>query len=66
MRRWFEDAPIRWKLTALMAGTTALALSLAALSLGTFEVMTFKRGLEQKLTVVAEIVGRNCTAAAWT
>ncbi len=63
MRRWFEDAPIRWKLTALMAGTTALALSLAALSLGTFEVMTFKRGLEQKLTVVAEIVGRNCTAA---
>lgn len=63
MRRWFEDAPIRWKLTALMAGTTALALSLAALSLGTFEVLTFRRALEQKLTVVAEIVGRNSTAA---
>ncbi len=63
MRRWFEDAPIRWKLTAFMAGTTALALSLAALSFGTFEVSTFKRGLEQKLTVVANIVGRNSTAA---
>lgn len=63
MRRWFEDAPIRWKLTALMAGTTALALSLAAVSLGTFEVVTFRRGLEQKLTVVADIVGRNSTAA---
>ncbi len=63
MRRWFEDAPIRWKLTALMAGTTALALSLAALSLGTYEVLTFRRSLEQKLMVVAEIVGRNSTAA---
>lgn len=63
MRRWFEDASIRWKLTALMAGTTALALSLAAISLGTYEVVTFRRALEQKLIVVAEIVGRNCTAA---
>jgi diguanylate cyclase (GGDEF)-like protein len=63
MKRWFEDASIRWKLTALMAGTTALALSLAAISLGTYEVVTFRRALEQKLIVVAEIVGRNCTAA---
>jgi diguanylate cyclase (GGDEF)-like protein len=63
MKRWFEDASIRWKLTALMAGTTALALSLAALSLGGYEVVTFRRALDQKLTVVAEIVGRNCTAA---
>ncbi|HUR33185.1 MAG TPA: CHASE sensor domain-containing protein [Vicinamibacterales bacterium] len=63
MKRWFEDASIRWKLTALMAGTTALALGLAALSLGTYEVATFRRTLEQKLIVVSEIVGRNCTAA---
>ena len=63
MNRWFEDASIRWKLTALMAGTTALALTLAAISLGTYEVVTFRRALEQKLIVVAEIVGRNCTAA---
>jgi len=63
MKDWFADASIRWKLTALMAATTAIALSLAALSLGTYEVVTFRRALEQKLTVVAEIVGRNCTAA---
>ena len=63
MKRWFADASIRWKLTALMTLTTALALSLAAIALGTYEVVTFRRALEQKLTVVAEIVGRNCTAA---
>jgi diguanylate cyclase (GGDEF)-like protein len=63
VKQWFQDASIRWKLTALMAGTTALALSLAAVSFGTYEVVTFRRALEQKLTVVAEIVGRNCTAA---
>jgi diguanylate cyclase (GGDEF)-like protein len=63
LKRWFADASIRWKLTALMALTTALALSLTALALGTYEVVTFRRALEQKLIVVAEIVGRNCTAA---
>lgn len=63
MTRWFEDASIRWKLTALMAGTTALVLLLAVVALGTYEVVTFKRALEQKLTVVAEIVGRNSTVA---
>jgi len=63
MKRWFEDASIRWKLTALMAGTTALALSLAAIALGTYEGLTFRRALEQKFVVVGEIVGRNCTAA---
>jgi diguanylate cyclase (GGDEF)-like protein len=63
MNGWFRDASIRWKLTVLMAGTTVLALSLAAVSLGTYEVLTFRRALEQKLNVVAEIVGRNSTAA---
>ena len=63
MTRWFEDASIRWKLTVLMAATTAMVLTLAALAMGTYEVVTFKRALEQKLTVVAEIVGRNSTAA---
>jgi diguanylate cyclase (GGDEF)-like protein len=63
MKGWFRDASIRWKLTVLMAGTTVLALGLAAVGLGTYEVVTFRRALEQKLTVVAEIVGRNSTAA---
>lgn len=63
MKRWFEDASIRWKLTVLMAGNTAMVLTLAAVALGAYEISTFKRALEQKLTVVAEIVGRNSTAA---
>lgn len=63
MNRWFADASIRRKLTALMAGTTTLALLLAAVAFGTYEATTFRRTLEQKLTTVADIVGRNTTAA---
>jgi diguanylate cyclase (GGDEF)-like protein len=63
MTRWFEDAPIRWKLTVLMAGTAAFALMLASLAFGTAGIVSFRRSLDQKLDVVADVVGRNCTAA---
>ncbi|HTK28643.1 MAG TPA: diguanylate cyclase [Vicinamibacterales bacterium] len=63
MKQWLANAPMRRKLTALMAATAAVALVLAGLALGGYEVMTFRRTLAQKLTTVAEIVGRNCTAA---
>ena len=63
MRRWFDDASIRWKLTALVSGTTAIALLLAAFLFGTGGIVSFRRSLDQKLEVVAEIVGRNSTAA---
>ena len=63
MKRWFADASIRRKLTALMAATTTLALVLAVVALGTYEAMTFRGDLQKKLTTVADIVGRNTTAA---
>ena len=42
MRRWFDDASIRWKLTALVSGTTAIALLLAAFLFGTGAIVSFR------------------------
>jgi diguanylate cyclase (GGDEF)-like protein len=63
MSSWFADASIRNKLIVLVALSTTLALILAAVSLGAYEVVTYRRTLEQKLITVADIVGRNSTAA---
>jgi diguanylate cyclase (GGDEF)-like protein len=59
----FTDASIRRKLMVAMALATMLALLLSAVALGAYEVVTFRRALEQKLTIIADIVGRNCQAA---
>ena len=63
MSRWFADLSIRSKLVVLLATSTTLALLLAAVALGTFEVITFRRAVAQKIITVADIVGQNCTAA---
>jgi len=63
MTRWLADTPIRRKITVLMVVTAALALLGAGAALGGYEVITFRRALAQKLTTVADIIGRNCTAA---
>ena len=63
MRMRFADKSIRLKLICAMALVTVLALLFSAVALGAYEVVTFRRALEQKLTVIADIVGRNCQAA---
>jgi diguanylate cyclase (GGDEF)-like protein len=59
----FADSSIRRKLTIAMALATMLALLLSGAALGAYEVATFRGSLVQKLTTIADIVGRNCTAA---
>jgi diguanylate cyclase (GGDEF)-like protein len=59
----FTDASIRRKLTVAMALATVLALLLSAVALGAYEIVTFRRALVQRMTTIADIVGRNCTAA---
>jgi len=63
MRRWLPKPSIRRKLTGLIAGTTAITLLLASLTFAIGGVVSFRRSLDQKLTIVAEILGRNSTAA---
>src|SRR5579872_5011787 len=63
MRGRFPKASIRRRLTVLIAGTTAIALLLASLAFAIAGVVSFRRSLDQKLTVMSEILGRNATAA---
>jgi diguanylate cyclase (GGDEF)-like protein len=59
----FADASIRRKLTLAMAFTALSALAVVATTLAAYEIVTFRRGLAQRLTSIADIVGRNSTAA---
>ena len=43
--------------------TTVGWLLLAAAAIGEYEIITFRAGLAQKLVTLADVVGRNCTAA---
>jgi diguanylate cyclase (GGDEF)-like protein len=63
MRTRFSDSSIQRKLILAVALSTMLALLLSAAALGTYEVVTFRRALAQKLTIIADIIGRNCQVA---
>ncbi len=59
----FRDASLRHKLTVLVALPTMIALLLSAVALGGYEIVTFRRALDERLVTVADIIGRNSTAA---
>lgn len=63
MNSWFGDASLRHKVTVLVALPTTIALLLAALALGAYEVVTSRRALEQQLVTVADITARTSVAA---
>jgi diguanylate cyclase (GGDEF)-like protein len=63
MTHWLPKASIRRKLTVLIAGTTAITLLLASMTFAIAGLISFRRSLDQKLTIMAEILGRNSTAA---
>jgi hypothetical protein len=47
----------------MVAVPTTVALLLTALALAGYEVVNYRRAIDQKLVTVADIVGRNSTAA---
>jgi diguanylate cyclase (GGDEF)-like protein len=59
----FGDASLRQKLTVLVALPTTIALLLSAVALSAYEVVTFRRALDERLVTVADIIGRSSTAA---
>lgn len=63
MRRRFASASIRQKLVVLMTLSTTVALLVAATAFASYEVVTYRRTLEQKLETVADVIARNSTAA---
>ena len=54
---------IRKKLTLLMTLTSVVALVLACGAFLGYESLTFQRGVERELSILAEVIDANCTAA---
>jgi signal transduction histidine kinase len=58
-----RDTPIKRKLTLVILLTTSFALVLMGSALITYELVTFRRTLAANMTVLAQIIGSNSTAA---
>src|SRR5437762_1200285 len=58
-----RDKPINRKLALAMLLTSSFALVLMGTSLIGYEVITFRRSLAANISVLAQIIGSNSTAA---
>src|SRR3954452_10846224 len=58
-----RNTPIKRKLTLFILLTTSFALVFMGSALIAYEVITFRRTLAANMTVLAQIVGSNTTAA---
>lgn len=66
MKIWdgmLRGMPIRWKIVAMMLSVTALSLVLAGAGLLLHTRAVFERQLEQRLNLLANVIGINNTAA---
>ena len=54
---------IRWKLTAVAMGTTAIALLLTIAGMALFEFIMLRQDLRDEQKMLADLIGENCTAA---
>ncbi len=59
----FRNLPIQRKLTLAMLLTTAVALALACAAFFVYEFITYRDTLERDMTVLADVLGQNSTAA---
>src|SRR5437588_2436348 len=63
MRAWVRDLPIKSKLMLVILLTSTFALLLMGTALITYEFVTFRRALAANMSVLAQIIGSNSTAA---
>jgi two-component system, cell cycle sensor histidine kinase and response regulator CckA len=62
-RRWFQDLSIRRKLVALFVALAVLAVLAVSLPLGAYDYFVFKRAIAQDLTILADVLAQNSSAA---
>jgi methyl-accepting chemotaxis protein len=60
---FFRKLPIKRKLTVIVLGTTIVALLAACAAFVTYELITFRGALTEKLQVLGDVLGTNSTAA---
>src|SRR3954469_1463677 len=63
MRAWLRDLPIKRKLILVILLTSTFALWLMGTALITYGFVTFRRALAVNMSVLAQIIGSNSTAA---
>jgi len=61
--QFFRNASIKRKQTLIMMLTSGVALLLACVAFASYEVMTFRTAMVEKLSTLAEIIGNNTSAA---
>src|SRR5438132_1062383 len=59
----FKDLSIQSKLTTTTMLTSCIALLLACAAFVAYELISFRNNLVMELSTLAEITGRNCSAA---
>ena len=60
---WFEDLPVKRKLTLVILTTCTVVLLLACSALAIYEVLDFRRAMMRDTIVLASILGENAQAA---
>ena len=60
---WFQNLPIRRKLTLIMIGVMAVSFALSSIITGCNRYRSDRRELEHHLSVLAGAIGANCSAA---
>ena len=59
----FRDIPIKRKLTTIIMLTTGIVLLLASAGFVTSDSLSFCRGMVERLSTLAEVIGTNSAAA---
>ena len=60
---WYRDLPIRLKLRLIVTVTLASALTLAGAAFVVYDQIEFRNSMRTDLSILAEIIGSNSTAA---
>ncbi len=58
-----RDMSLSRKLTAIIMAISAVTLLLACVAMGAYDVVSFRRSMARDLATLAEVIGRNSTAA---
>ena len=59
----YRDLSIKWKLTWIILGTSTAALLLACAAFVGYELITFRDGMVQEASTLADVIGENSKAA---
>ncbi len=61
--QFLRDMSLSGKLTAIIMAISAVTLLLACVAMGAYDVVSFRRSMARDLATLAEVIGRNSTAA---